>query len=135
MRETEASSTQSMASSRRRRSASGTEKMLWSKSAVKTRCTLVGGVYSRPWMVSASWRSRESVNCGSVRAYWRTLKPATAMETPATPSTTMTSHSRQLKPLAIFLASLAISVRAQRAPPRPQPRQHLLAGLPHIAGP
>ena len=39
-RETEASSTQSMASRRRRRSASGTEKMLRSKSAAKTRCTL-----------------------------------------------------------------------------------------------
>src|ERR1035437_11043840 len=82
-------------------------------------------------MVSASGRSRESVNCRSVRAYWRTLKPATAVETPATPSTTTTSQSRQLKPLEPFFDSLAMSVPG----PRSQPRQHLLAGLPHVAGP
>src|ERR1035437_5875968 len=80
-------------------------------------------------MVSASWRSRESMNCGSVRAYWRTLKPATAVETPATPTTTTTSHTRQLNPRDTFFDSLAISA------PGPQPRQQLFTRLPHAAGP
>src|ERR1019366_2755250 len=82
-------------------------------------------------MASASGRSLENTNCGSVRTYWRTLKPATAVETLATPIAATATHSRQLKPRATFFDSLAISALAFRS----QPRQHLFAGLPHVAGP
>src|SRR5450432_708706 len=139
-RETAASATQSRASNRLRRSASGTLKMLWSKSAAKTRCTLEREAYFSPSTVRASFRSRDSVNSGSVFIKCRTLKPAMAVDTHTTPRPVSPATSRQLNRVVDFLDSRAMLAPGPR-PLAPGPRsglrsqslQQLLAGLPYVA--
>src|SRR5712675_1047865 len=79
-------------------------------------------------MVSASLRSRESVNCGSEMTYWWTLKPAMAVETQSTPRSVRPRTRLQLNRDVAFFESFAILDPGLRT----KLGQQLLACLPYV---